>query len=370
MPVQIREFTEDWQESVRDFNRRLANSQLWRPFQFPESPWAELLCGAAGGPREERVLATEDRAVRGAYILRRQDFAFFSELQSIAHYRLPLSEGVVNRSYAGVGFQLVRDALARQPLLFALGMGGLEKPLPRMLKALGWILVVVPFFFKVNRPARFLRNISALRTSPLRRLALDVAAFSGGGALAISASQALRTARVPDGAAVEVAPVFAGWTDAIWDEAKNHYAMAGVRDQKFLNGWYPPADDRLIRLRISRGGRELGWALVLDTRMRDDRHFGNLRLGSIADAFAAPGNAHTVVGLAAKFLEQRGVDLVVANHSHVAWRSAFRRAGFLDGPSNFIFGASPKLAERVGPPGTNMDLIYINRGDGDGPIHL
>ena len=41
-------------------------------------------------------------------------------------------------------------------------------------------------------------------------------------------------------------------------------------------------------------------------------------------------------------------------------------SGFLEGPSNFIFAASKKLAELTG----RYEEIHINRGDGDGPIHL
>jgi hypothetical protein len=370
MPVKIRDFTEDWQQPVREFNSRLARGELWRTFQFPEQP-PRLLHRESSGVYEEYVLATENQDVRGAYILKHQMFSFFSDLRSVAHYRLPLSEGVVNRTYAAVGVQMVRDALARQPLLFALGMGTLEKPLPRMLKMLGWKLTYVPFFFKVNRAARFLRNISAIRTSPVRKFLLDFAAFSGGGALALSSMQVLRRSfTAPADARVEVVSRFGDWSTAVWTQGKNAYAMAAVRDQDFLNCWYPPEDQRLIRLKISRRGRELGWALVLDTQMSGDRYFGDMRVGSIADSFAAPDDADAVVACAAGFLEKRGVDLLVANQAHTVWQQAFRRSGFLDGPSNFIFAASPKLAGRMGPLEEGAGHAYLNRGDGDGPIHL
>jgi hypothetical protein len=370
MPVTVREFTEDWQQPVREFNSRLACGELWRTFQFPEHP-PRLPLAESRSFYEEYVLATEGHDVRGAYILKNQMFSFFSDLQAVAHYRLPLSEGVVNRAYAAVGVQMVRDALARRPLLFALGMGTMEKPLPRMLKMLGWGLTNVPFFFKVNRAARFLRNISALRTSPARKLLLDLAAFSGGGALVLSSVQVLRgSSKAPADARVEVVPKFGDWADVVWTQAKNAYAMAAVRDQDFLNCWYPPGDQRLMRLKISRREKEVGWALVLDTQMRCDRYFGDMRLGSIADAFAPPDEADAVVASAAKFLEKRGVDLVVANQSHARWKQAFRRAGFLEGPSNFIFAASPKLAARIAPLEVVANQLYLNRGDGDGPIHL
>jgi len=115
-----------------------------------------------------------------------------------------------------------------------------------------------------------------------------------------------------------------------------------------------------------RGERAIGWAVALDTAMRDDKYFGDLRVGSIVDALARPEDARAVIGAAARALTGRGVDLIVSNQCHQAWQDALRRSGFLEGPSNFIFAASKKLAELTG----RYEEIHINRGDGDGPIHL
>ena len=104
--------------------------------------------------------------------------------------------------------------------------------------------------------------------------------------------------------------------------------------------------------------------------MRDNQYFGNLRVGTLADCLAPPENASAVVRAATAVLEKRGVDLIISNHSHAVWGNSFRSAGYLLGPSNFIFAASKPLAERVGPFETNQNLTYIMRGDGDGPVNL
>ena len=59
-----------------------------------------------------------------------------------------------NRSYATLGLSMVRDALAREPRLYAMGMGGWQRPLPQMLKRLHWKMSEVPFYFKVVHPWR------------------------------------------------------------------------------------------------------------------------------------------------------------------------------------------------------------------------
>lgn len=160
----------------------------------------------------------------------------------------------------------------------------------------------------------------------------------------------------------EVMRSFTDWADDLWHACRARYGMVSQRDASALNAWYPPSSERFLRLRAG----ESGWALVLDTAMRGDAYFGDLRLGSIADCLAAPDDARAVAAAATAFLESRGVDLIVSNQLHSGWGNALRAAGFRQGPTNFILAASKKLAELIGAAGN----VHINRGDGDGPIHL
>jgi hypothetical protein len=349
-PIRVAPFTAEWVPAVRAFNLRIAASQ----FQLPETPRPDWL------PGMEVFLAIEDDSVRGGYILRRQRFWAAGSEVAAAHYRLPLSEGAINRDYASLGLRLVRDALAREPRLYALGMGGWDKPLPQMLKRLGWRMCEVPFHFKVLRPHRFLRQIRSLRTTPLRRLALDAAAFSGAAWLAMRL--------IGHGAPVgpvehELPAAFGAWADDIWEHARASYALTAERGAATLAALYPASDSRFLRLRTAHG-----WALLLDTRMRDHKQFGDLRVGSIVDCMAEPTGAADVMQAATAELERRGVDLIVSNQLHRDWSLALRRAGFRNGPSNFLLALSPALAASAGD--ASESAWHFNRGDGDGPIHL
>jgi len=342
--IRVAPYTEEWVHAVRAFNQRIATSQQ----QLPETPRPDWM------PRMEVFLAVEDDAVRGGYILRRQCFWTAGQETAVAHYRLPLSEGAVNRDYATLGLRLVRDALAREPRLYAMGMGGWDKPLPQMLKRLGWQISAVPFHFKVVHPGPFLRNIRALRTSPMRRLALDAAAFTGAG---WAGMKALGISRRLPAQKVELAPSFAGWADEIWRLVRGQYPLLAVRDARTLDELYPASDPRFLRVRTSGG-----WALLLDTRMRDHKQFGDMRVGTLVDCLAPPASAASVVRAAVSLLEQRGVDLIISNQSHAAWSQVLIEAGFRTGPSNFLVALSPSLAK--------AGEFHFNRGDGDGPIHL
>jgi hypothetical protein len=359
MSIRIVPYTAEHEAAVREFNRRLIVDAPIDDLQFPETPDPGWL------PGMELFVALEDGAVRGGYILRRQRFFLAGKTVPVAHYRLPLSEGVVNRAYATLGLRLMRDALAREPLLYALGMGGWQHPLPQMLKRLGWRMCAVPFHFKVVHPFRFLREIDALRTTPLRRLILDAAAYSGIGWLGLKMMGHAR--RVPkirgDQNTPGAAASFLGWADEIFDQSRSDYTLLAARDSGTLDQLYPPGDPRFLRVRAAGG-----WAVLLDTAMEGHKQFGNIRVGTIVDCLAPIDDAGTVIRAATRTLEQRGVDLIVSNQLHAAWCGALAGADFRRGPSNFLFAASPALAALI-PEAEDGDL-HINRGDGDGPIHL
>jgi hypothetical protein len=245
-----------------------------------------------------------------------------------------------------LGLRMVRDALAREPRLYALGMGGWDKPLPQMLKRLGWSICAVPFHFKVVHPARFLREVRAIRTSPLRRLALDAAAYTGAGWLGM---KALGIARRLPPCESDLAPSFTPWADEVWERSSPAYALLAQRDAATLDALYPPSDPRFLRVRVA-----AGWAVVLDTQMRDHKQFGDMRVGTIVDCLGPPESASTILGAATSLLERRGVDLIVSNQLHAAWSRGLAECGFRTGPSNYLLALSPALAQTAGvvPTGT------------------
>jgi hypothetical protein len=352
MPIHITEYTPEWRRSVQEFNGRLDRAGVPPGLRLPEDSADRVLL-----PGSQIYVAVDGEMVRGAFILRPQQFSFRGEARRVAHYRLPLSEGLIDRKFAMLAPAMLRRALQAEPLLYALGMGGYDRPLPRMLAAMGWRIVEVPFFFRVVRGRRFLRGMPALRRSPFRAAAMETAAWLGAG-VSIAVWQRLRT-RVESPVVAKEMDDFGGWADEIWDVARGVYGMAAVRDAATLSSVY--SGERFLRLRVGTAG----WAVVIDTVMREDPYFGNLRVGTIVDALAKPEYAAAVVHAARVYLERRGVDLIISNQAHLAWRDALRADGFFSAPSNFLFAASKGLSAAIGSA-----EVHVNRGDGDGPVNL
>lgn len=373
MSIVIQPYRPEHEPAVAEFNQRLGQAGEDPDmvfYRYAEPRW--LPRTADSRIYNEYFVAIDNSVVRGGYALKSQEFFFpDGKIRSIGYYHHPLSEGIVNKAHTVVGTLLLRDAMQRAPLLYCLGMGGYDRPLPQMLVRLAWAHYLVPFFFRVLNPTRFLRQMQALRQSSPRRLLMDLAAFTGlgwAGSILFQGYRALTAPRSPAVRTCEIArfeaSTFEENLQSLWDQARQTCSFAAVRDREALRVLYPPSEKHLTRIVVKRGGTAIGWAVV--GKRRPDAKYGDLRVGSVVDCWALRGEYFSVVRGATQTLEQQGFDLILTNQSHQAWGDAFRAGGYLPGPSNFLFAASKKLAELLAPFEQARPRMHLTRADGDG----
>jgi len=359
-------YTREWTDSVRAFNQRMLAGGLESELCFPEEP-------PPSSPGDllyhEYFLAVEGTDVHGAYFLTHETWSTNGDSHHVCNFRLPLSEGFVNPRYKGTGITLMKHALERCPHLYCLGLGDKKRPLPKMLIRQNWPIADTAFYFRCVHPREVLRDLAWLRTNPGLRLVMDAAARSGGGS-GIAALQRLRTQQPFGEMTVSTAGDFGDCADSLWNRARPAFSMLADRSSAVLKARYPASDPRFQRLVIGSPSGMIGWAVVLATAMNHHRHFGNLKVGTIVDSLALPGDEHRVIHAATRVLEEHGVDLIVSNQSHRSWRTAFEQSGYLSGPTNRFFTPSPALARLLEPFDQKFPLTHLTRGDGAGPIHL
>jgi hypothetical protein len=245
-------------------------------------------------------------------------------------------------------------------------MGGYDRPLPQMLIRLGWTHCSVPLFFRVLNPTKFLRQMETLRESSARRLAMDLGAFTGAGWLGSTLFQGYRRLTAPGAKQFEAREVqtFGDEMQSLWDQARQTCSLTAVRDSETLSTLYPASESHLTRIEVQRDNQLIGWAVVGERR--GDAKYGNMRVGSVVDCFALPGESLPVVQAATARLAQQGFDLILTNQSHQDWGHAFKAAGYLTGPSNFLFAASKQLAALLAPFDQIRPRMHFTRADGDG----
>ena len=321
----------------------------------------------------ESFIAVEDGEAYGAYLLKHQQFFAAGRAVEVGDLQLPLSVGQVDGAYARVSAALLIDVLRRSPVCYALGLGSEETQFAKLLAAAGWQYRPVPFYFSVKSPNNFARNIclpadSARSQEVLRLLGhLRLAGL----ALRLRATLRARRGRTTDADRdVREVPLFERSVDELFEDNSPSYSLVGDRRAGVLNTLYPKDDERCIRILVERGGRLIGWALLLDSAMTDHKYFGNMRVGTLADCFAALDDAPAVAAAADEVLTRRGVDLVVSNQLHPAWCEALESAGYEPGPSNFFFYTSEALEDALSDQPDWERGIHMNRGDGEGPGNL
>jgi hypothetical protein len=285
---------------------------------------------------------------------------------------MPVSEGIVDRKYSLAIIQLMKRATAYQPFLMTMGVGTPEEEAFRFLVKLGWRWRLAPFFFYPVRVTKTLLGLKYLKERPKLRYAALLGAVSGAGA-GLSGLLSLRrhlTSFLSTCQSSEES-AFYDWADHIFTNALPEYAAAIRSDATTLNIVYPPDDPCYTRLRVRRKGakEDVGWIVVVSKQMEDNRYFGDLKVGTLADGFGRAADAPALVAAGIDYLAETGTDIIVANFLHAAWARACRSSGMLPGPSNyniFVSPGGPLLRDDSCPP----EEIHVARGHGDGLVAL
>ena len=370
MSIQLIPYKAEHEKKVQEFNQRLRAGGE-EGFIFPETSHSFEYPSGAGNPVELSYFVAQestDSEIHGGYILKSYPVWKLDKEITIGNYQLPLSEGIVNPKYGMVGIQVYLSALKNQTSLYALGMGSLDRPLPVFLKKMKWQVAGIPFYFKILKPGKVIRYLPALRSHKKLKSFLFVLDQLKFFSICIHFFNLVNKFKIPSVEKIDhiVESNFGKWADEVWLNSRSHYKWVGKRDAQILNLFYPENSKRFIRLHIKKGSKTIGWALVLATQMNEHRQFPNLKVGTVADTLAIPGEELAVVMASEKFLHEQKVDLIITNQSHFIWCEAFKKLGFISGPTNFIAAFSPDMWKGL----TSFSDCHVNRGDGDGPINL
>ncbi|MDB4916794.1 MAG: hypothetical protein JWM95_4438 [Gemmatimonadetes bacterium] len=357
MATEIVEFTPEWDAAAARFNLRMRAGNAPAAFDLPER---------AAKPKDGLVhakhfVAVDGTEVRGGILVLEHPAFVNGAHETVINLQSPLSEAIIDSKYAMVSIQLIRFAVKRCPRAYVVGMGSEENPLPRLLKASGWNVRQVPFFFRILRPTRALTELQPLQRSVLKRIVARVGAFSGAGHVALKFVQ--RQHASAKGYRVERANAATPADDHLWAEVEQRLSFGVVRDSSTLAQYLAP---RVERHRIYRDDEPCGWFSMLIAPMRNHSYFGNMTVATLIDMVAnRASHLGALAVLAVDRAKSAGCDLVVSNQLQAEAQEALRAAGFLAYGSNFLMASSKVLSAAM-----NDDSSFVTRQDGDGLINL
>ena len=177
MTIAVHPFERAHEPAVAAFNARMREARAPSAFLLPERAKPPVRSGSVRVTHHVALDAHE--TVRGGIMLVEHPALVAGQTESVVNIQSPLSEGIIDPAFTFVGPQLIKYALRQSPHAFVVGMGGAGNPLPRLLKAMGWTIQTIPFYFRMLDAARCVRNIAPLRTTLALRLGARIAAATG-----------------------------------------------------------------------------------------------------------------------------------------------------------------------------------------------
>jgi hypothetical protein len=372
--MNIRFASDNDMPAVARFNQRLreggrGEEQITLRIGLP----GEAQYRPTGFPVYRQMMIAEDgREVRAAILLYHNNVFIHGRKQDFCWLDMPISEGIIDRRYSLAIVQLLKAVSRYEPFLMSTGAGPVDKVSFRLLTKLGWRHRVVPFFFYPVKVTKVLLGMSYFKKHAKLRYGALLGAYSGLGA-GLSGLLALsrRIAPFLSGYECSMEKAFDDWADRIFEDCLPDYGVAMRSDATTLNILHPPDKPGLTRLRVRRkganrdAGRDAGWILVASKQMKNNHHFGDLKVGTLVDGFGRAADASALVAAGISHLAETGADIIVANFSHAAWIEACRRSGMIAGPESYYHFVSPgglPFFEDSSPPRE----IHVSRGHSDG----
>lgn len=362
MAIEFVLYTPEWEGAVERFNQRMLDGKAATDFLIPKN----AMTPTDRPVRQRHFLAIEGDEVRGGMLILEHPGVVTTNgvrsVQTVTNFQSPLSEGIINPKYAMVSIQFMRWALKQCPYANVVGMGNIENPLPRLLKAAGWTVRPVPFFFNLLRPATCIAELQPLRAKPLLRTAGLIGAYTGLAGLALKFVQRTRGVSISGYRSTPAAPPGA-IDDAIWEDVQQRISFGVVRDSETLPGYLAP---EIQRYHVYRGANICGWFSLVIAQNKNHSYFGNLKVATLVDIVAANADDSAVVArLAVVAARTAGSDIVVSNQLSNESQHALRAAGFIPYRSNYLFASSKALSEAM------QDATgFVSRQDGDGLVNL
>jgi len=347
MPLSLVPYTSEWTAGARAFNQRLKGAGAAIDFHLGEEA------------SEAHYLIVDGEMVRGGCLVDVERGQVGEEEAGIASIQSPLSEGLFDPQYSGVSPWLMKEIARRWPYSYSVGMGGMDRPYPRLLQALRWRVMPAPFYFRVLDGGRVLRSMPAVSHKKGAALLGSVPLLPS---LAFRLLHGWKGRRWTGGrvTGLERVASFEPGETAAWEAVRRLVTFGVSRESEVLNRRYPPAMKGMSLMRF--GG---GFVILKVTQFTDDRHFGSLRVATWADGLAEPGNENALVSAAEEAAAALKAELLITNQLYGPIERAIKSRGWLTHPSNFLVAWSPPLA-KVAQPSTS----HITRRDGDGLVHL
>lgn len=344
------------------FASKVGRASLARPFSYYVASDATVV---------RRHILIDDGvdppAVIGAVSINVQEYVLAGKGVRVAVATYPIALGIAEPRYAMAGTLIFRKLLESYPLNI-LGVGPPESnKVAKLCSMLGWRLSPVPYLFMPRRIAPLVAKQLATRPTfaAIARMAGRLGLFAP--FEAVLRGRAQRPAMAPD---IDCVADFDTELDGWWSTYSKEIGFGLARNSRQMNAMFPTTIDAFERLVFRRGGRIIGFAVLLIPKPEDAMRAMGANVVTLVEFCALSAHLEdAAVALAQRLWRQR-LDAVIVNHSHGKTVEALKAVGFVLRSTNMYVAVSPVLQARLDAAGVGISEMVITRADGDGPIGL
>lgn len=362
--MEISNYKDSYKSLIADFNNRLEEGgAIEGVHRFPLGPDDLDFSDPDALVNQEIFVILVDGLVRGAIILKHQEYQINGSVVDFIDIQHPLTEAVINKKYSRLSLYLL-GKFSKFDYVHGLGMGGLDGPLPQIMKLLKYELIELPFLFyalnigalvKVVLKRKGIRSglILSLISKPLSVLSV-LPQVIGKGILAAKTRNL----------SIEPLDVFTEQDDVLWDDIKDDYSLIAVKNSRNLNVVYANKKFKFKKYRVFEGDKYIGWFSVLITKFEDDKYFLDSKVCTILDVVSHQKHWVDMIRMIKVLCLDNACDMIIHSNLNAPFISVLKQHMFIQGPSNFAFAMKLKDTE------IDLSKMWITRIDGDGPINL
>ena len=349
---------------IKDFNKRLYDGGARESNHvFPLGSEELDFSGSENLVYQEIFLAIEAGFVRGAIIIKHQNYLINGVVRDFVDFQHPLTEAVINKKYSRLSVVLL-NKFSNYDYIHGLGMGGVDQALPQMLKMLKYSVIAVPFFFcpiDFGKLARIVFKKKKIKENALLRCGSILMSQVSYGLSFLRHRFLKKRLR---GFELKAIDEFSDEESDLWEQVKGDYSLIALKTKEELNAVYSNKKFNFKKYRVYQNKKYLAWFSVLITKFEDDKYFLNSRVCALVDIVGERGNLDRVLDMVKLLSFDNQCDLIIHNNTNAVFNNALKRNQFLEGPSNQAFAIKTNTEE------VDLDRSWITRIDGDGPINL
>ena len=345
------EFQENHSKLLEDFNKRIKNTNI--NFDHPKN-WFFKKKDIINN--DFFVLIENNKFIRAIVSIKNQQYLINGTIVNFKDIQLPISESIIDRKFFIQSLFFFNKIINLSENMHGLGMGGLNEPLPKILNKLKFNKYLIPFFiFPISiRKTLYIYLKRKKINFPLKILEI---------LYPIDFFYKFSFNFFHNKITQEEFNLFDKKDDKLWDKVKFNFDLISVKNKINLNLVYDTKRFNLLKIRVFKNEKYLGWLVLKITKHNNSKHFFDCRTCTVVDLLCDPAYYSIFIKEIKKISIINNCDVVLVNSTFKEFNNMLKKNFFINVGSNF--GFVYKSSETF-----NINKSWITRGDGDGPINL